>query len=115
MFFVFYIEGKKCRYSTKIKLDASEWDLAIHRLKAKRGIVGEANRRITDELNEYQSYYNELKSKFKESLAKEKVKQRFDQHFHLAQIVKTLTYSDYFNRAKKRKPIFKKGFFVEVH
>ena len=68
--FCFYAEGKRCRYSTKIKLDPSEWDLAAQRPKTKRGNVGEANRKITDELNEYQSYYNELKSKFKESLTK---------------------------------------------
>ena len=97
IFFVFYAEGKKCRYSTKIKLDRSEWDLATQRPKPKRGNIGEANRKITDELNEYQSYYNELKSKFKESLTKEKIKQRFDQYFHLAQVVKTLRCTDYLN------------------
>ena len=95
IYFVFYADGKKCRYSTKIKLDPLEWDLATQR--PKLGNIVEANRKITNELNEYQSYYDELKSKFKESLTKEKVKQRFDQYFHLAQAVKTLTCSDYFN------------------
>jgi len=46
IFFVFYAEGKKCRYSTKIKLDPSEWDLAAQMPKTKRGNVGEANRKL---------------------------------------------------------------------
>ena len=96
-FFDFYLDGKLYKYSTKNKVDRSEWDLSTQRPKPKRGNIGKANRKITDELNEYQGYYNELKSKFKESLTKEKVEQRFDQYFHLAQVVKTLRHTDYFN------------------
>lgn len=94
IFFVFYNRGKKARYSTKIKIDREEWDLNIQRPKARRGAVGEANRKITHELNEYQKKYDELKQYYKESLTKEIVKNKFDQHFQLAQVSKTLTYSD---------------------
>ena len=96
IFFVFYNRGKKARYSTKIKIDREEWDLNIQRPKARRGAVGEANRKITHELNEYQKKYDELKQYYKESLTKEIVKNKFDEHFQLAQVSKTLTYSDYF-------------------
>jgi site-specific recombinase XerD len=96
IFFVFYNRGKKVRYSTKIKIDREEWDLNIQRPKARRGAVGEANRKITYELNEYQKKYDELKRYYKESLTKEIVKNKFDVHFQLAQVSKTLTYSDYF-------------------
>ena len=97
VFFTFYIQGKKYRYSTKIKIDKSDWDLAIQRPKARRGDIGTANKKITFELNEYQKFYEKLKSNYKESLTNEIVKNKFDQHFQLAQTVKALTYSDYFN------------------
>ena len=92
----FYLNGKLCKYSTKIKIDRSEWDLSIQRPKVRRGAAGEQNRKITDELNEYQRAFNTLKEKYKESLTKEIVKEKFNIHFHLAQAVKKLTYSDYF-------------------
>ena len=107
VFFSFYIQGKKYRYSTKIKIDKSEWDVSIQRPKARRGDIGAANKKITFELNEYQKFYEKLKSNYKESLTNEIVKNKFDQHFQLAQTVKALTYSDYSNiyRTKKRKSI----------
>ena len=92
----YYISSKLCKYSTKIKIDRSEWDLKTQRPKARRGKTGEANRNITHELNEYQQAYDTLKSKYKVSLTKEIVKKEFDRHFQLAQTVKSLTYSDYF-------------------
>lgn len=92
----YYISGKLHRYSTKIKVNRSEWDLSIQRPKVKRGAAGAESRKITDELNEYQRAFNTLKEKYKESLTKEIVKEKFDIHFQLAQTVKKLTYSDYF-------------------
>ena len=71
IFFVFYINLKKCRYSTKIKIDRSEWDLLNQRPKVKRGSIGSANRKINDVLNEYQSAFNILKDKHKKSLTKD--------------------------------------------
>ena len=96
IFFVFHLYGKKCRYSTKIKIDRSEWDLKTQRPKARRGEIGEANRKITHELNEYQKVFDDLKRYYKESLTKEIVKKKLDEHFQLAQVTKRLTYSDYF-------------------
>lgn len=96
IFFVFYLYGKKYRYSTKIKIDRSEWDLKTQRPKARRGLIGEANRKITHELNEYQKVFDDLKRYYKESLTKEVVKKKFDEHFQLAQVTKRLNYSDYF-------------------
>lgn len=96
IFFVFYLYGKKYRYSTKIKIDRSEWDLKTQRPKARRGQIGEANRKITHELNEYQKVFDDLKRYYKESLTKEVVKKKFDEHFQLAQVTKRLNYSDYF-------------------
>ena len=95
VFFYMYLQTR-FKYSTKIKIDREEWDLNIQRPKARRGAVGEANRKITYELNEYQKKYDELKQYYKESLTKEIVKNKFDEHFQLAQVSKTLTYSDYF-------------------
>ena len=92
--FFYYIKSKQYAYQTKIKIDREEWDLNIQRPKPRRGAVGEANRKITHELNEYQKKYDELKQYYKESLTKEIVKNKFDQHFQLAQVSKTLTYSD---------------------
>ena len=94
--FNFWLKGKRLRYSTKIKIDREEWDLKTQRAKARRGAVGEANRKITHELNEYQKKFDELKQYYKESLTKEIVKREFDEYFQLAQVSKTLTYSDYF-------------------
>ena len=91
-----YIKSKLFAYSTRIKIDREEWDLKIQRPKARRGAVGEANRKITHELNEYQKKFDELKQYYKESLTKEIVKKEFDEYFQLAQVSKTLTYSDYF-------------------
>ena len=96
IFFVFYLYRKKCRYSTKIKIDRSEWDIKNQRPKARRGEIGEANRKITHELNEYQKVFDDLKRYYKESLTKEIVKNKFDEHFQLAQVTKRLNYSDYF-------------------
>ena len=109
--FYYYIKGKQYAYSTKIKIDISEWDLKIQRPKARRGKTGQANRNITHELNEYLQAYDTLKSKYKESLSKEIVKKNFDRHFQLAQTVKTLTYSDYFEiyiQQKKESDAVKK-------
>lgn len=52
--FHYYMGSKLCKYSTKIKIDRSEWDLKTQRPKARRGKTGESNRNITHELNEYQ-------------------------------------------------------------
>ena len=93
VFFYMYLQTR-FKYSTKIKVERTEWDLNIQRPKARRGVIGEANRKITHELNEYQKKYDELKQYYKESLTKEIVKNKFDQHFQLAQVSKTLTYSD---------------------
>jgi len=109
--FNYWIKSKRHRYSTKIKIDRSEWDLKTQRPKARRGKTGEANRKITYELNEYQQAFDVLKSKYKESLTKEIVKKNFDRHFQLAQTVKTLTYSDYFEiyiQQKKQSEAIKK-------
>lgn len=95
--FHFYINGKLYKYSTKLKIQKSEWDLKNQRPKKRRGKIGEPNRKITEELNQYESYFNDLQNKYRKSLTKEKVRQEFDLHFHLAQVVKTLTYSDYFH------------------
>ena len=110
VFFYMYLDVR-FKYSTKIKIDRSEWDLKTQRPKARRGKTGEANRNITHELNEYQRAYDLLKSKYKESLTKEIVKKNFDRHFQLAQTVKTLTYSDYFEiyiQQKKESDAVKK-------
>tara|TARA_B110000971_G_scaffold193405_1_gene206306 strand:+ start:196 stop:498 length:303 start_codon:yes stop_codon:yes gene_type:complete len=89
VFFTFYIQGKKYRYSTKIKTEKPEWDLATQRPEARRGDIGKANKKITFELNEYKRFYEKLKSDYKESLTKKTFKTKLDQHF---QIVKALTY-----------------------
>jgi hypothetical protein len=44
--FNFWLNGKRLRYSTKIKIDREEWDLKMQRARARRGAVGEANRKI---------------------------------------------------------------------
>ena len=111
VYFHYWINSKRHTYSTKIKIDRSEWDLKTQRPKARRGKTGESNRNITHELNEYQHAFDLLKSKYKESLTKEIVKREFDRHFHLAQTVKTLTYSDYFEiyiQQKKESDAVKK-------
>ena len=121
VFFTFYIQGKKCRYSTKIKIDRSEWDVSIQRPKPRRGDIGTANKKITFELNEYQRFYEKLKSDYKESLTGEIVKDKFDQHFQLAQTVKALTYSDYFNiylqQKKESQSVKKKSLqkYTRIH
>lgn len=121
IFFVFYINLKKCRYSTKIKIDRSEWDLLNQRPKVKRGSIGSANRKINDVLNEYQSAFNILKDKHKKSLTKEIVKSVFDRHFHLAQTVEALTYSDYFtiyiNQLKESQSVKKDSWqkYTRIH
>jgi|TARA_R110001606_G_scaffold355358_2_gene506331 site-specific recombinase XerC len=121
IFFVFYINLKKCRYSTKIKIDRSEWDLLNQRPKVKRGSIGSANRKINDVLNEYQSAFNILKDKHKKSLTKEIVKSVFDKHFHLAQTVEALTYSDYFtiyiNQLKESQSVKKDSWqkYTRIH
>ena len=97
VFFHFYLKGKLHKYSTKIKVDRSEWDLAIQRPKLRRGDIGKANKKITFELNEYQRYYEKLKSDYKESLTKEIIRNKLDQYFKFAQTDKALTYSDYFD------------------
>ena len=91
-----YIKGKLFAYSTRIKVERSDWDLKIQRPKSRRGKIGEANRKITYELNEYEKFFNNLKSHYRESLNKEIVKEKFDEHFQLAQVSKSLNYSDYF-------------------
>jgi len=94
--FNFWLKGKRLRYSTKIKIDREEWDLKIQRAKARRGAVGEANRKITHELNEYQKVFDDLKRFYKESLTKEIVKAKFDEQFQFAEKTKSLNYSEYF-------------------
>ena len=94
--FFYYINSKQHAYQTKIKVDREDWDLKIQRPKARRGVLGNANRKITHELNEYQKKYDDLKQYYKESLTKEIVKKEFDEYFQLAQVSKTLNYSDYF-------------------
>ena len=84
-------------YSTRIKIDREDWDLKIQRPKARRGAVGETNRKITHELNEYQKKFDELKQYYKESLTKEIVKKEFDEYFQHAETTKAITYSDYFH------------------
>tara|TARA_X000001036_G_scaffold231603_1_gene216412 strand:+ start:491 stop:727 length:237 start_codon:yes stop_codon:yes gene_type:complete len=64
--FFYYINGKQHAYQTKIKINKSEWDLKSQRPKARRGEIGEANRRITHELNEYQKVYDDLKRSLEE-------------------------------------------------
>jgi site-specific recombinase XerC len=96
IFFVFHLYGKKYRYSTKIKIERSEWDLKTQRPKARRGEIGEANRKIIFELNEYEKFFDDLKRIYKGRLSKEIVKGKFDEHFQLAQVSKSLNYSDYF-------------------
>ena len=76
VFFHFYLKGKLHKYSTKIKVDRSEWDLAIQRPKLRRGDIGKANKKITFELNEYQRFYEKLKSNYKESLTKEIIRNK---------------------------------------
>ncbi len=101
----FTFKIKKYRYSTKIKIEKSDWDVSIQRPKFRRGDIGKANKKITSELNEYQNFYEKLKSNYKESLTNEIVKNKFDQHFQLAQTVKALTYSDYFDIYSKKKKV----------
>lgn len=94
--FQVYINQVLFAYSTKIKIDRSEWDLKTQRPKARRGQIGETNRKITHELNEYQKVFDDLRRYYKESLTKEVVRKKFDEHFQLAQVTKRLNYSDYF-------------------
>ena len=96
IYFNFWLLGIRFTYSTKIKIDRSEWDLKTQRPKARRGQIGEANRKITHELNEYQKVFDDLRRYYKESLTKEIVRKKFDEHFQLAQVTKRLNYSDYF-------------------
>tara|TARA_B100001059_G_scaffold2230_1_gene1838 strand:- start:3971 stop:5158 length:1188 start_codon:yes stop_codon:yes gene_type:complete len=94
--FHFYLKNKLSKYSTRIKVDRSEWDLKTQRPKARRGEVGAQNRKITHELNEYQRIYDDLKSFYKESFTKEIVKKKFDEHFRLKPASPQKTYSYYF-------------------
>ena len=55
--FNFWINSKRYRYSTKLKIDRYEWDIKIQRPKARRGEIGEHNRKITHVLNEYQKLF----------------------------------------------------------
>ena len=96
IYFNFWLLGIRFTYSTKIKIDRSEWDLKTQRPKARRGQIGEANRKITHELNEYQKVFDDMRRYYKESLTKEIVRKKFDEHFQLAQVTKRLNYSDYF-------------------
>ena len=57
----FTFKIKKYRYSTKIKIEKPERDLAIQRPKARRGDVGMVNKKITFQLNEYKRFYEKLK------------------------------------------------------
>ena len=59
--------------------------------------IGKVNKKITFELNEYERFYEKLKSDYKESLTKEIIRNKLDQYFKFAQTVKALTYSDYFD------------------
>ena len=94
--FNYWISNKRYRYSTKIKIDRSEWDLKNQWPKVRRGSIGSANRKINDVLNEYQRAYNIIKDNYKKSITKEIVKSEFDRHFQLAQTAEALTYLDYF-------------------
>ena len=85
IYFHYWINGNRNTYSTKIKVDRSDWDLAIQRPKLRRGDIGKANKKITFELNEYQRFYEKLKSDYKESLTKEIIRNKLDQYFKFAQ------------------------------
>jgi len=119
--FHFYLNGKLHKYSTKIKVDRSEWDLSIQRPKARRGDIGKANKKIAFELNEYQMVYEKLRSSYKQSLTKEIIRNKLDEYFKLAQTVKTLTYCDYFDifiEQKKESQSVKKDSlqkYIRIH
>ena len=43
---IIYLNGKLCKYSTKIKVNRSEWDLSNQRPKVKRGAAGAETRTL---------------------------------------------------------------------
>ena len=69
IYFHYWIYSKRFTYSTKMKIEYTEWDLKKQRPKARRGQTGQLNRNITHELNEYQKIFDDLKSYYKESLS----------------------------------------------
>ncbi|MBL30974.1 MAG: hypothetical protein CMC81_07040 [Flavobacteriaceae bacterium] len=94
--FNYWINNKRYRYSTKLKIDRSEWDIKNQRPKARRGSIGSANRKINNTLNEYQRAYDLLKDKYGSMLTKEVVKEEFDRYFHNVKTEKIFYYQDYF-------------------
>jgi len=94
--FHFYINGKLSKYSTRIRVERKEWDLKLQRPKARRGEIGKESRRVTHELNEYQKVFDYLRRYYKESLTKEVVRRKFDEHFRFKISSSRKTYSDYF-------------------
>ena len=48
--------------------------------------IGKVNKKITFELNEYERFYEKLKSDYKESLTKEIIRNKLDQYFKFDQI-----------------------------
>ena len=94
--FHFYIKGKLSKYSTRIRVERKEWDLKLQRPKARRGEIGKESRRVTHELNEYQKVFDDLRRYYKESLTKEVVRRKFDEHFRFKISSSRKTYSDYF-------------------
>ena len=94
--FYYYINSKQYAYSTKLKIDRSEWDIKNQRSKARRGSIGSANRKINNTLNEYQRAYDLLKDKYGSMLTKEVVKEEFDRYFHNVETKKIFYYQDYF-------------------
>jgi site-specific recombinase XerC len=96
IYFHYWINNKRYRYSTKLKIDRSEWDIKNQRPKARRGSIGSVNRKINNTLNEYQRAYDLLKDKYRSMLTKEVVKEEFDRYFHNVKTEKIFYYQDYF-------------------
>lgn len=96
IYFHYWINSKRQTYSTKLKIDRSEWDIKNQRPKARRGSIGSANRKINNTLNEYQRAYDLLKDKYGSMLTKEVVKEEFDRYFHNVKTEKIFYYQDYF-------------------
>jgi len=91
--FNYWVNTKRHRYSTNIKINRINWDLKTQRPKKKK-----AFNKITDTLNEYQRAYNIIKEKYGNTLTNEIVRDEFDRYFKKKLDVPVVTVKDCFNK-----------------
>tara|TARA_R100000951_G_scaffold61741_2_gene51871 strand:- start:2470 stop:3660 length:1191 start_codon:yes stop_codon:yes gene_type:complete len=103
--FEIYLSHEKYRlkYSTDLKINASNWNKETQRPKLQRGEQGKVNAKITHILNEYAQVLDELKQYHGKGLTKEIVKKEFNRHFKKIKEKQKEFYSDYFDEFIERK------------